>query len=44
MEVAEVGAPGDKQVTRSLLGKSEQVFILLLNSCLLCMCREHLIF
>ena len=36
MEVAEAGAPGGKKVTRSLLRKAKQVFILLLIICLPC--------
>ena len=37
MEVAEVGAPGGTKVTRSLLRKAKQVFILLHVICLLCL-------
>ena len=38
MRVAEVGTPGGKKVTRSLLRKAQQVFILLHITCLLCIC------
>ena len=44
MDVAEVGAPGGKIVTWSLLRKAKQIFILLHIFCLPCMCRDNLIF
>ena len=40
MEVAEIGAPGGKKVTRSLLCKARQFLIPWLTSCLFCMCRD----
>ena len=43
MEVAEVGAPGGKKVTRSLLREAKQVFILC-HLFALHMCRDNLIF
>ena len=44
MDVAEVGAPGVRKVSRSLLRKAKQIFILLHTICLLCMCSDGLIF
>ena len=44
MDVAEVGAPGGKKVTRSLLCKAKQMLIPWLIICLLCMCHDNLIF
>ena len=38
MEVTEVGAPGGKKVSQSLLGKAKQVLILLHSLYLLCIC------
>ena len=38
MDVNGIGAPGRKKVSWSLLRKAKQVFILLQNLCLLCMC------
>ena len=44
MEVAEVGALGGKKVTRPLVRKAKQVLTPWLMICLLCMCRDNLIF
>ena len=44
MDVVEAGAPGGRKVTRSLLRKAKQIFILLHIICLLCMCCDNLIF
>ena len=44
MEVTEVGAPGRKKVSQSLLRMAKQVFIPWLIICLLCMCCDNLIF
>ena len=44
MGVTEVGATGRKKVSRSFLRKAKQVFIPWLIICLLCMCRDTLIF
>ena len=42
--MAEVGAPGGTKVSQLLLRKAKQTFILLHIICLLCMCRDNLIF
>ena len=43
VDVAEVGAPEGKKVTRWLLRKARQFLILSLIICLLCMCHDSLI-
>ena len=44
VDVAEVGAPEGKKVTRSLLRKAMQFLIPWFFICLLCMCHDTLIF
>ena len=44
MDVAKVGATGGKKVSQLLLRKAKQTFILLHIICLLCVCRDNLIF
>ena len=44
VDVAEVGAPEAKKVTRSLLRKANQFLIPWLIICLICMCPDNLIF
>ena len=41
MDVAEVGTPGGKKVTWSLLRKAKQIVILLHIIFVLCMCRHN---
>ena len=43
VDVAEVGAPEGKKVTRSLLRKAKQCLIPWVIVCLLCMCHDNLI-
>ena len=43
VDLAEVGAPEGKKVTRSLLRKAKQFLIPWLIICLLCMCLDNLI-
>ena len=43
LDVAEVGVPEGKKVTRSLLRKAKQFFIPWLIICLLCMRNDNLI-
>ena len=43
VDVAEVGAPEGKKVTRSLLRKAKQFLLPWLIICLLCMCHDKLI-
>ena len=44
VDVAEVGAPEGKKVTRSFLRKAKGFLIPWLIICLLCMCHDNLIF
>ena len=44
MEVAEVGTPGGRRVSQSLLRKATQFLFPWLIICLLCMCHDNLIF
>ena len=44
LDVAGVGAPEGKKVTRSLLRKAKQFLIPWVIICLLCMCHDNLIF
>ena len=43
VDVAEVGAPEGKKVTRSLLRKAKQFLLPWFFICLLCMCHDNLI-
>ena len=43
VDVAEIGAPEGKKVTRSLLRKAKQFLIPWLITCLLCMRHDNLI-